>query len=297
MGASASFVLAADKLLSAIFRCCLQLSYNESASKWLMMPSTYSFIIPAYNESERLAVSLPKVLDYVCKRQLPSEIIVVNDGSSDDTADVVRRFMALHPDVRLVENPGNRGKGYSVRNGMLHAQGDVMLFTDADLSSPIYEADKLFTTIEQGADVAIGSRWLNAELQTERQPWHRQLYGRLFNLALRMVLGLKYRDTQCGFKAFTRNAAHTIFTRQRVERWGFDPELLFLANKFKLRTVEVPVEWAHDHRSKISPLRDGLKMGIEMLAVRWNDMRGLYKTPIMDPKEAVGKPASVSVAK
>jgi glycosyltransferase involved in cell wall biosynthesis len=262
-----------------------------------MMASTYSIIIPAYNESERLAVSLPKVLDYVGKRQLPSEIIVVNDGSSDDTADVVRRFMAMHPDVRLVENPGNRGKGYSVRNGMLHAQGDVMLFTDADLSSPIYEADKLFAAIEQGADVAIGSRWLNAELQTERQPWHRQLYGRLFNLALRVVLGLKYRDTQCGFKAFTRDAAHTIFTRQRVERWGFDPELLFLANKFKLRTVEIPVEWAHDHRSKISPVRDGLKMGIEMLAVRWNEMRGLYKAPIMAPQEAVGKPASATVTK
>jgi dolichyl-phosphate beta-glucosyltransferase len=262
-----------------------------------MMASTYSIIIPAYNESERLAVSLPKVLDYVGQRQLPSEIIVVNDGSSDDTADVVRRFMALHPDVRMVENPGNRGKGYSVRNGMLHAQGDVMLFTDADLSSPIYEADKLFTAIEQGADVAIGSRWLNAELQTERQPWHRQLYGRLFNFALRMVLGLKYRDTQCGFKAFTRNAVHTIFTRQRVERWGFDPELLFLANKFKLRTVEVPVEWAHDHRSKISPVRDGLKMGVEMLAVRWNDMRGLYKAPIMAPEQALTKPASVTVSK
>ena len=254
-----------------------------------MMPSTYSFIIPAYNESERLAVSLPKILDYVRQQQLPSEIIVVNDGSSDDTADVVRRFMAVHPDVRLVENPGNRGKGYSVRNGMLHAQGDVMLFTDADLSSPIYEADKLFAAIEQGADVAIGSRWLQADLQTERQPWHRQLYGRLFNFALRMVLGLKYRDTQCGFKAFTRKAAHTIFTRQRVERWGFDPELLFLANKFKLRTVEVPVEWAHDHRSKISPVRDGLKMGVEMLAVRWNDMRGLYKTPVMAPAEGLCK--------
>jgi dolichyl-phosphate beta-glucosyltransferase len=262
-----------------------------------MMSSTYSIIIPAYNESERLAVSLPKVLDYVGKRQLSTEIIVVNDGSSDDTADVVRRFMALHPDVRLVENPGNRGKGYSVRNGMLHAQGDVMLFSDADLSSPIYEADKLFTAIEKGADVAIGSRWLNAALQTERQPWHRQLYGRLFNFALRMVLGLKYRDTQCGFKAFTRDAAHTIFTRQRVERWGFDPELLFLANKFKLRTVEVPVEWAHDHRSKISPVRDGLKMGIEMLAVRWNDMRGLYKSPVMAPEGAVGRPASATVAK
>lgn len=262
-----------------------------------MMPSTYSFVIPAYNESERLAASLPKVLDYVGKRQLPSEVIVVNDGSSDDTADVVRRFMAAHPDVRLVENPGNRGKGYSVRNGMLHAHGDVILFTDADLSSPIYEADKLFRAIEQGADVAIGSRWLQAELQTERQPWHRQLYGRLFNFALRMVLGLRYRDTQCGFKAFTRSAAHTIFTRQRVERWGFDPELLFLANKFKLRTVEIPVEWAHDHRSKISPVRDGLKMGVEMLAVRWNDLQGLYKLPVMTPAESVVKPAPVPLAK
>ncbi len=250
-----------QKLSPSICGRCLQLSYNESASKLLMMPSTYSFIIPAYNESERLAVSLPKILDYVRTAQLRSEIIVVNDGSSDDTADVVRRFMAVNPDIRLVENPGNRGKGYSVRHGMLHAQGDVMLFTDADLSSPIYEADKLFAAIEKGADVAIGSRWLQADLQTERQPWHRQLYGRLFNLALRITLGLKYRDTQCGFKAFTRSAAHTIFTRQRVERWGFDPELLFLANKFNLRTVEVPVEWAHDHRSKISPVRDGLKMG------------------------------------
>src|SRR5208337_4151890 len=121
--------------------------------------------------------------------------------------------------------------------------GDVRLFTDADLSSPIYEAGKLFEAIGQGADIAIGSRWLQAELQTERQPWHRQLYGRLFNLGLRIVLGLKYRDTQCGFKAFTRAAVQTIFSRQHVERWGFDPELLFLADKFKLRTVEVPVEW------------------------------------------------------
>src|SRR6185437_6153946 len=129
-----------------------------------------SFIVPAYNESERLAFSLPKILDYVRQQELPSEIIVVNDGSTDNTAEVVRRFMAVNPDVRLVENPGNRGKGYSVRNGMLHATGDVMLFTDADLSSPIYEADKLFAAIKQGADVAIGSRWLQRELQTERQP-------------------------------------------------------------------------------------------------------------------------------
>lgn len=265
---------------------------------------TYSFIVPAYNESERLAVSLPKMRDYIRQQQLSSEIIVVNDGSTDNTAEVVRHFMSLDPDIRLVENPGNRGKGYSVRNGMLHARGDVMLFTDADLSSPIYEAGKLFAALEQGADVAIGSRWLQAELQTERQPWHRQLYGRCFNLALRIVLGLHFCDTQCGFKAFTRGAARTVFTRQRIERWGFDPELLFLANKFKLRTVELPVEWAHDHRSKISPLRDGIKMGLEMLAVRWNDLKGLYKAPSLVPEqvpiadESPVKPAaSMPVAK
>src|SRR5271165_3871680 len=240
---------------------------------------TYSFIIPAYNESERLGTSLPKVLDYIHQQQLQAEIIVVNDGSTDDTAEVVRHFAAGNPELKLLENPGNRGKGYSVRNGMLHGNGDVLLFTDADLSSPIYEADKLFKALTQGADIAIGSRWLQAELQTERQPWHRQLYGRLFNLGLRIVLGLKYRDTQCGFKAFTREAARTIFSRQHVERWGFDPELLFLANKFNLGTVEVPVEWAHDHRSKINPLRDGLKMGVEILLVRWNDLRGIYRQP------------------
>jgi glycosyltransferase involved in cell wall biosynthesis len=257
----------------------------------------YSFIIPAYNESERLATSLPKVFAYIRERQMQAELIVVNDGSTDDTAEVTRSFASRCPEIRLLENPGNRGKGYSVRNGMLHANGDILLFTDADLSSPIYEATKLFAAIEGGADVAIGSRWLRADLQTERQPWHRQLYGRLFNLALRMVLGLKYRDTQCGFKAFTRAAAQTVFSRQRVERWGFDPELLFLANKFKLRTVEVAVEWAHDHRSKISPIRDGLKMGVEMLAVRWNDLRGLYEHPsttIEEPQVQPAAPAEIA---
>ncbi len=258
----------------------------------------YSFIIPAYNESERLVTSLPKVFAYVRERQMQAEVIVVNDGSTDNTAEVTRSFASQYSELRLLGNPGNRGKGYSVRNGMLHANGDILLFTDADLSSPIYEATKLFAAIEQGADVAIGSRWLQAALQTERQPWHRQLYGRFFNLALRAVLGLKYRDTQCGFKAFSRAAAQTVFSRQRIERWGFDPELLFLANKFKLRTVEVPVEWAHDHRSKINPLRDGLKMGVEMLDIRINDLRGLYERPSMTIEEAQIQPvAPAEIAK
>jgi len=256
-----------------------QVSYNERVPTPMRQP-THSIVIPAYNESERLTVSIPKVQEYVCQRGLDAEIIVVNDGSRDDTAAVVRRSAASDPSILLVENPGNRGKGYSVRNGMLHARGALALFTDADLSSPISEADKLFEALAKGSDVAIGSRWLRRELQTERQPWYRQLYGRLFNVALRIVLGLSFKDTQCGFKAFNRQAIDTIFTRQQIERWGFDPELLFLAGKFRLKTVEVAVEWAHDHRSKIHPLRDGLRMAAEMLRVRWNDWTGRYRKPL-----------------
>ena len=246
-----------------------------------MTSPTHSFILPAYNEGERLSESIPKVLEHVRERGFAAEIIVVNDGSTDATADVVRRFAAANPMIVLLENPGNRGKGYSVRNGMLHARGEVALFTDADLSSPITEADKLFAALSAGADVAIGSRWLQRELQTERQPLMRQLYGRLFNLGLRVVLGLLYKDTQCGFKAFNRRAIDIIFTRQRIERWGFDPELLFLADKFKLKTLEVAVEWAHDHRSKLHPVRDGLRMGIEMLNIRWNAILGRYRKPML----------------
>ena len=246
-----------------------------------MTSPTHSFILPAYNESERLSESIPKLLEYVRERGFGAEIIVVNDGSTDATADVVRRFAAASPMIVLLENPGNRGKGYSVRNGMLHARGEVGLFTDADLSSPITEADKLFGALSAGADVAIGSRWLQRELQTERQPRMRQLYGRLFNLGLRVVLGLRYKDTQCGFKAFNRRAIDIVFTRQLIERWGFDPELLFLADKFTLTTLEIAVEWAHDHRSKLHPVRDGLRMGIEMLNIRWNAILGRYRKPML----------------
>jgi dolichyl-phosphate beta-glucosyltransferase len=257
---------------------------------------THSIVIPAYNESERLAVSIPKVLEYVRGRGFDAEIIVVNDGSRDDTAALVRRFAASDPLVVLVENPGNRGKGYSVRNGMLHARGAIALFSDADLSSPITEADKLFSALSDGADVAIGSRWLQRELQTERQPLYRQLYGRLFNLGLRVVLGLGFKDTQCGFKAFNRRAIDTVFTRQHIERWGFDPELLFLAKKFRLKTVEVPVEWAHDHRSRINPLRDGIKMGMEVLKVRWYDWLGRYRKPAFAPAVEPTDATSVAVS-
>ena len=242
------------------------------------MPPTYSIVIPAYNESERIALTLERVLTHVRERNWSAEILVVNDGSSDNTADIVRRFAEQHGHLALIENPGNRGKGYSVRNGMLHASGEVVLFSDADLSSPIEEADKLFAALAAGADVAIGSRWLRTELQTQRQPLHRQLLGRVFNLLLRVVLGLHYRDTQCGFKAFTRRATHLIFPLQHIERWGFDPEILFLAHKFGLKVQEEPVQWAHREGTRINPVRDGLRMFLEMLKIRWFSISGKYDT-------------------
>jgi glycosyltransferase involved in cell wall biosynthesis len=237
----------------------------------------YSIVIPAYNEHERITATLDRVLAYIAEQNWRAEVIVVNDGSRDNTAEIVQQYAVQHPIVRLVENPGNRGKGYAVRNGMLHAAGDILLFSDADLSSPIEEAGKLFDAIHRGADVAIGSRWLQAELQTERQPLLRQIYGRLFNIFLKVVLQLKEKDTQCGFKAFTGRSAREIFPRQKVERWGFDPELLYLARKFGFRTEEVPVRWAHDARSKIHPLRDGTRMGVDVLHVRWNAIQGKYR--------------------
>jgi dolichyl-phosphate beta-glucosyltransferase len=239
--------------------------------------TNYSVIIPAYNEDARLAATLEKVLAYMAKRGWSAEVIVVNDGSRDNTAEIVRGFAERNPRLQLLENPGNRGKGYSVRNGMLHAQGEILLFSDADLSSPIEEADKLFAAIREGADVAIGSRWLRSDLQTQRQPLYRQLFGRVFNLMLRVTLGLNFKDTQCGFKAFTRRAASTIFPLQTIERWGFDPELLYVATKLGFKVAEVPVAWAHREGTRINPLRDGTRMFLEMLKIRWNALSGRYE--------------------
>jgi dolichyl-phosphate beta-glucosyltransferase len=236
----------------------------------------YSIVFPAYNESERITRSLDQVLAFIAQQRWDAEVIVVNDGSRDNTADIVRGYAQKHPIVSLVENPGNRGKGYSVRNGILHASGEYVLFSDSDLSSPIREATKLFDALRGGADVAIGSRWLNPALMTERQSIFRQFIGRVFNLLNRIILGLNFKDTQCGMKAFTRPTAHDIFPRQRIERWGFDPETLFIARKLGYKTVEIGVEWAHDDRSKINPIADGMKMFSEMLQIRWNSLTGKY---------------------
>ena len=239
----------------------------------------YSFIIPAYNESSRIRPTLDEMLRYTAEQNWDAEILVVDDGSRDDTPDVIREYAAAHSQIRLLQNPGNRGKGFSVRNGMLHARGDVCLFTDADLSSPIAEARKLFEAIGAGADVAIGSRWLRAELQTERQPLYRQAFGRIFNFVLRLFLGLHFKDTQCGFKAFRREAAQRVFPLQKIERWGFDPEVLYIARRMGFEVAEVPVVWAHSEGTRLHPFRDGMKMFVDVLHIRWNALTGDYSAP------------------
>lgn len=240
----------------------------------------YSIVIPAYNESARIPSTLHAVVQCVRSKGWLAEVIVVDDGSTDATADVVRAFAAQAPEVRLLQNPGNRGKGYSVRNGILQALGNVVMFTDADLSAPIEEAERLFEAILQGADIAIGSRWLERVRQTHRQPLYRQFFGRCFNAVTRGVMGLRFADTQCGFKAFTRAAAQTVFQLQTIERWGFDPEILFIALKRGYRVVEVPVSWAHDERTRISYLKDGMRMLQDIAIVRWNALLGRYSRQV-----------------
>jgi len=236
----------------------------------------YSIVIPAYNESARIPATLQSVVDCIRQRGWSAEVVVVDDGSSDATVEVVRSFAAHAPEVRILQNPGNRGKGYSVRSGLLQALGEVVMFTDADLSAPIEEADRLFAAIKQGADIAIGSRWLESGRQTSRQPLYRQFFGRCFNAVTRTVMGLRFADTQCGFKAFTRAAAQTVFQLQTIERWGFDPEILFIALKRGFDVVEVPVSWAHDERTRMSYLKDGMKMLEEIAVIRWNALLGRY---------------------
>jgi glycosyltransferase involved in cell wall biosynthesis len=248
-----------------------------SSSRSSLGRPRYSIVVPAYNESARLGAALEQILDHVHQQGWSAEVVVVDDGSRDDTLEIANRFAAGHAQVRTIQNPGNRGKGYAVRNGMLHVQGEMALFTDADLSSPISEANKLFAALESGADVAIGSRWLDPSLQFQRQSLKRQALSRVFNWYLRVILLFPYRDTQCGFKAFTRRAAEMIFPLQRIYRWGFDAEVLYLAHRQKLSVVEVPVAWGHDERSKIHPVRDGTRMGLDALKIRWNAWTGKYR--------------------
>lgn len=243
-------------------------------------PPDLSIVIPAYNEADRLPPTLERIREWVDRKRAATgmeiEVLVVDDGSRDATAAVVTRLISRFDALRLVSNPGNRGKGYSVRHGMLEARGKIALFTDADLSAPIEEADKLLGALER-ADVAIGSRALDPSLIETHQSPTRELAGRVFNGMVWLLTGVRFLDTQCGFKAFRMDRARLIFEQQRIEDFGFDPELLFLARRHGFKAVEVPVRWAHDPASKIRMGRDSLRMFWDLVLVRWNWVRGRYR--------------------
>jgi glycosyltransferase involved in cell wall biosynthesis len=237
-----------------------------------------SIIIPSYNEELRLPASLELIADYINKSGRATEVLVVDDGSTDRTAAVAGEFRARIPQLRIVPNGENRGKGYSVRHGMTEARGEIVLFTDADLSAPIEEAGKLIAAIEtETYDVAIGSRALDRNLITVHESGFREFAGIIFNKIVRAVLWLPFVDTQCGFKAFRRERCKIIFEQQRIERFGFDPELLYLARHHGLKSVEIPVRWAHSPATKVNMLRDSVQMFLDVFTIRWNAMMGRYR--------------------
>jgi dolichyl-phosphate beta-glucosyltransferase len=242
-----------------------------------LYPLDLSIVIPAFNEERRLPKTLDCIGAYLNANPLRAEIIVVDDGSSDATEELVVSYQNKYSSLRLLSNGKNRGKGSSVRHGMLEARGEFGLFTDADLSTPIEEADKLLAVLrKEGYDAAIGSRAMDRNLIDVHQSAMRERAGILFNYFVRSIMGINFSDTQCGFKAFRMERARIIFEQQRMERFGFDPEILFLAKHHGLRVSEVPVHWSHDPGTKVNVAADGMRMLFELLVIRWNALRGLY---------------------
>ena len=244
----------------------------------IALTRSLSIVIPAYNEERRLPATLDRLLCYLSRGGWEfAEVLVVDDGSRDQTLRIAEDFAARAPSIRVLRNPGNRGKGYSVRHGILEAKGEWALFTDADLSSPIEELEKLWSAAqESGAQVAIGSRALDRSLIGVHQPLLRESAGKLFNLAVRVITGLPFHDTQCGFKLCETRVARDVFSRQQLERFGFDVEVLFIARRRGYNIIEVPVKWNDVTGTKVSTL-GGLSAFLDPLRVRLNQFRGKYR--------------------
>lgn len=242
------------------------------------MIRSISIIVPAYNEQARLPETLRKITQYLEGTEwVFHEILIVDDGSTDNTAAVAEKLARERPNVRVLRNPGNRGKGYSVRRGMLEAAAEWRLFSDADLSTPIEELEKLWCAIAGGDDkIAIGSRALDRSLIGVHQPGYREAMGRVFNGVMRAVTGLPISDTQCGFKLFRADVAEEVFSRQRLERFGFDAEVLYIAFHRGYTIAEVPVRWNHMEGSKVGML-SGMHAFAELAGIRANSLLGRYR--------------------
>ncbi len=236
-----------------------------------------SVVIPAFEEVARIGQTLERVRAYLDDQVFVSEVVVVVDGGRDGTRALVRAAMTGWPALRVLEHDTNRGKGYAVRWGMLEARGRYLLFSDADLSTPIAEVGRLIAVLEAGGDIAIGSRAIAGSDVQVRQAWWRQLMGRVFNHIVRLVAVPGIRDTQCGFKCFRRDAARRMFALQRMTRFSFDVELLWIARRLGYRVVEVPVIWVNDPSSRVDPVTDSFRMLVDLARLRYHDLRGAYR--------------------
>ena len=234
-----------------------------------------SIIVPAYNEERRLPDSLAQIDSFVSAQSYLAELIVVNNNSSDATPQIAEAFAQAHPYAHVLSEP-RQGKGAAVKRGMLAGVGDYLIICDADFSMPVEEINKFLPPALDSYDVAIGSRETPGAHRID-EPGYRHLMGRVFNMVVRILAIHTIQDTQCGFKSFRREIAHELCSRQTIDGWGFDVELLFIALQYGYRLVEVPITWYYRPQSRINPLRDSLSMVLEVLKVRWNGLRGVYK--------------------
>ena len=261
------------------------------------MPPCLSIVVPAYNEAARLRTTLRTILDYLNDTEPNAELIVVDDGSQDETAMVAERVVAECGAVpaRVIRYEPNRGKGYAVRTGLLAAGANIALFSDADLSTPITETPRLVDPIRNGeSDLTFGSRALDRRLIGVHQPWRREQGGRVFNLIVRLTTGLPFWDTQCGFKAFRMEVCRPLIEAAHIERFGFDVELIYLAHLAGLRLHEIPVRWNHDAASKVSVLRDSFRMVDEVRRIRGGVARGVYREAISAARGGSGRSEAAS---
>jgi len=255
----------------------------------------YSIVVPAFNEERRIATTLDCLLQHFEDRTARLEILVVDDGSTDRTSDIVMWYRRKTYRVKLLKVP-HGGKGAAVRHGVSHAHGEFIFLCDADLKDGVSQLAKLEMALLRGADVAIGSRWVDPDPDANPQPLYRRLSSRIFNFCAHNLLGLEFKDTQCGLKAFTREAAQSLFEHQNIDGWGFDPELLLIASRFGFRVTEVPIELNHDYgTSRFRPLRDGVMTFTELFSIVLRDAVGAYpravKTPATVPMPATEVPA------
>ncbi|HOR65152.1 MAG TPA: glycosyltransferase family 2 protein [Candidatus Sumerlaeota bacterium] len=227
-----------------------------------------SIVIPMYNEEKRIGDTLHKILDFMKDKNYSWEIVAMDDGSRDRSIAVAKEILGGEPH-RVIPNEHNMGKGATIRRGMLEAKGDLRLFTDADLSTPIEELDKLMDSIDKGYQVAIGSRALKESQLLLRQPWYREMMGRTFNVFVQILHLPGIKDTQCGFKLFTKEAAEAVFPLQSMKGFCFDVEILALAKRFGYRIVEVPVRWIDSPQSKVNPIKDSAKMFWDLLRLKF----------------------------